>query len=171
MVFELQKKFEEAAKEADAKAEKEVEEFKKIARESSVAGKHVEISFSYNMSLQGLINQCSEAMNAKHALDQHRIHQLQQRIFLLERQAQLDYEREANMIEKWQISVALEVKMRADIYKLNCNLTSLEHEVRDLKDKCFHLECEITEWENNFKKLEIQCTEYKHSAKHWEKKC
>lgn len=59
--------------------------------------------------------------------------------------------------------------MRADIYKLNCNVNSLEHEVRDLKDKVFHLECEITEWENNYKKLEIECHEAKHQAAHWEK--
>jgi ribosomal protein S20 len=51
MVHELQKKFEEAAKEADEKAEKECQALKKIAMETQHTEKHVEISFSYNMSL------------------------------------------------------------------------------------------------------------------------
>jgi predicted RNase H-like nuclease (RuvC/YqgF family) len=49
MVKDLLKKMEHAAKEADEKAECEMKELQKMAKENSHT--HVEISFSYNLSL------------------------------------------------------------------------------------------------------------------------
>lgn len=44
-------------------------------------------------------------MKRMHELDQHRIHELEERVKLLEHQAHVDYEREHRMIEEWEHAI------------------------------------------------------------------
>jgi len=161
MVHEFQARLEHLAAEADEKAMLERAELKKLAVESCHESKTVEISFSYNASLQTITHQMIEAMNMKHELDAHRIVDLEERCALLSRQAKADYMREHKAIENWQIALAECSKMRMDIYKLTITTQEHDHELIEFKRKCEHWELTCKHWESKFKEEHVKCTELK----------
>jgi hypothetical protein len=78
----------------------------------------VSLHFSYESSHSMVMKGTLDNMQRMHKLDQHRIHELEERVRLLEHQAHVDFEREHRMIEEWEHAIEEENKMRMDIHKM-----------------------------------------------------
>jgi chromosome segregation ATPase len=122
-----------AAQEADAKRHaemKKVEQSVLIEGETDHESASVSLHFSYESSHSAVMNQTIKNMQRMHGLDQHRIHELEERVRLLEHQAHVDFEREHRMIEEWEHAIEEENKMRMDIHKMQ---VAMSHHAEERK--------------------------------------
>jgi len=100
------------------------------------SGVHVKLSIDYETPHSAVMGATMHNVKRMHDLDKHRIHELEDRVRLLEHQAHVDYERQHKMIDEWDEAIEDENRMRMDIHKMMIAISHHEHECLKLRTKC-----------------------------------